>query len=300
MKIIVGLFTILISLSVFADSGETRSFLYDGSQSTVEMLLRGEKTHTEYRYERRQTTCSRREVMGHRTVCTGGGRSGPGRPAPRTCRTVPVYRTVYYPCTQTVTIPYEVKDYDVEARVVVDVNKLSDNLQSVEEIKVRLMGDSLSIDVHGSKKFIAVLRSREVQNSMSGAVKYLDASFGVDLVPAAPVLNSLEVSHIYFEDNKITFKLGKETRGRFLGFSLNIMKRPILGSNTVLFDRELSSVEYSIDGDLVTIDLSNTGVELRGGRYGITPRVFFNHAGKVLNRDQFNSLEASGTLILKN
>jgi hypothetical protein len=302
MNFLLGLVTLALSMGAFADRGETKRFLFDGSESTVELLLRGEETHTEYRYETRHTTCYRNEVVGYRTVCTGGGMPGPGprpRPMPRTCRSVPVYRNVAYPCTQTVTIPYEVKDYDVEARVFLDVKKLSENLDSVEEFKVTLMGEKLSIDVNGSKKFFAVLTDKKINQSMSGSVKFLDVNYSVDLVPAAPVIKALEVNQISFEDDKVTFKLGKETLGKNLGFALNVTKRPIFGSNTELLDRELSPVEYSISGDVVTIDLSNMGFKVKNGRYGITPKVFFKHNGPILNREQFGELEVSSTLILK-
>jgi hypothetical protein len=303
MKLLASVFALSLSFASLADSGETRSFIYDGSQDAVELLLRGEETHTEYRYEQRRSTCYRTEVVGYRTVCTGGGYApGPGRrphPVPRHCRSEPVYAQVPYSCMQTVTIPYEVKDFDVEAKVLVDVKKLNNELESVEEIKVSLMGEKLSLVVNGSKKFFAILKNRNVRASINGSVKFLDALYSIELIPAAPVVNALDVNDISFDKDKVTFKLAKATQGKHLGFALNVTKRPILGSNTELLDRELSSSEYSINGNEVTIDLSNMGFKVKNGRYGITPKVFFKHDGEILNRSQFEELQVSRTLILK-
>ena len=80
MKMLVGLLSLALSFASIASSGETKTFTYDGAQNSVELLLRGEKTHTEYRYETRTTVCYRTEIVGYRTVCTG---SGPGYPGPR-------------------------------------------------------------------------------------------------------------------------------------------------------------------------------------------------------------------------
>ena len=84
MKLVVGLLSLALSFSTLASSGESKSFTYDGSQDSVELILRGEKTHTEYRTETRTTTCYRTEIVGYRTICSGGGYPGPG-PRPYPC-----------------------------------------------------------------------------------------------------------------------------------------------------------------------------------------------------------------------
>ena len=109
MKMLVGLLSIALSFAAIASSGETKTFTYDGTQNSIELLLKGDKTHTEYRYENRNTICYRTEIVGYRTVCSGGGYPGPGpRPGPRppqNCYSQPIYRNVSYPCVETVRIP---------------------------------------------------------------------------------------------------------------------------------------------------------------------------------------------------
>ncbi|HXH74424.1 MAG TPA: hypothetical protein VNJ08_05640 [Bacteriovoracaceae bacterium] len=110
--------------------------------------------------------------MGYRTVCTGGGPGpgprGPGRLPPSSCYRQPVYGQVAYSCIQTVTIPYEVKDYDVDARVIVDVTKLAPDVRSVETLKVTLLGDELTLHVNGSKKFFVMLIKQDIRGTMNG------------------------------------------------------------------------------------------------------------------------------------
>jgi len=286
----------------FADNGESRRFLYDGSQSNFEMLLRGEETHTEYRNEQRNTTCYRTVIVGHSRVCHPMPNPGPGRrpvPGPRNCQVIPIYRQVAYPCVETVSVPYEVKDFDVEAKVVINIKKLNPEIQSVEDLKVSLSGVKVSVDFNGSKKFFAILKDRKVKTELRGSVKLVDTVYDIDLLETAPVLDALDVKDISVEDSKIQFNLGKETNGNGLGFGLNVTKRPIFGRNTVLIDRELAPVEYSIAGDVVTFDLATIGVDVRGGRFGVTPKVFFKYADRILNKHQFEELEVSKTLILK-
>ena len=304
MKLFVGLLSLALSFVSVASTGETKTFTFDGTQNSVELLLRGEKTHTEYRYEQRTTTCYRTEIVGYRTICTGGY-PGPGprpRPTPgRTCYREPIYRQVAYPCTQTIQIPYEVKDYDVDARVLFDVKNLSTAMTPGEKFVVTLHGDSLSVQAVGSKKFFIMLKKQDLRESMSGAVKFMDAFYGVELIEAAPVLKALKMTNISIENDVLSFKLGEIVNRTNIGFSLNIVKKKI-GSDTVLFDRELDASEVAIStnsaGSAADVNVERLGVNLDGGKYGLTAKAFFKAAGTLMNKSQFGEeLETSRTLI---
>jgi hypothetical protein len=301
MKMLISFFTVVLSLSSTASTGETKTFVYDGSQNSIELILQGEKTHTEYRYEDRRSTCYSTTVVGYRTVCTGGYRPGPGRPgpAPRHCYQEPIYRRVSYPCTQTVRIPYEVKDYDVDARVIIDVTKLAEDVSSVETFKLSLMGDDLKLTVQGSKKFFIMLKKKDIRASMNGSVKSLDGLYAIELAEAAPVLAALDMKGLSYERGVLNFAIGEVSSTENVGFSLNVMRRPILGSNTVLFDRELTASEVEVNGSQTNVDLGQIGVNLSGGRFLLTPKVFFKATGTLLNASQFGDLEASRSLLLK-
>lgn len=306
MKMFVGLLSLVLSFASIASSGESKTFSFDGTQNSVELLLKGDKTHTEYRYETRTMTCYRTEVVGYRTVCTGGpgpGYPGPGpRPYPgRTCYRQPVYRQVAYPCTQTVQIPYEVKDYDVDARVLLDVKNLSAAVTPGEKFVVTLQGDSLSVQTIGSKKFFIMLKKQDVRSQINGSVKFIDAFYAVELIESAPVLSALKMTNISIEKDVLSFKLGQIENRANIGFSLNIVKKKI-GSDTVLFDRELDASEVMINtnstGSAADVNVEKLGVNLDGGKYGLTAKAFFKVEGTLMNQSQFaDELETSRTLI---
>lgn len=293
MKMLTALVMLVLSMSVFASS-ETKTFFYDGSQDSIDMILRAEKTHTEYRYEQRRTICYRQDVF-YTTHCT----SGPN--GQRHCRTVPHYRTVSYPCIETVRVGYEVKDYDVEANVSLDVAK--QGLPAGETFRVTLDGDSISLSAVGSKKFFVLLKKQNVQSQMTGSVKLIDATYSAELVEAAPILNALSLTNISVKDSVLSFKMGPVAVRDLIGFHLLVKKAPVLGSDTVLFDRELASNEIQLNaqgaGSVADVNIQRLGVELKSGRHTLTATAFFKHTGSILNASQFEATEASRTLILK-
>src|SRR5690606_26074845 len=138
------------------------------------------------------------------------GPRGPRYPGPGrgNCYSTPVYRQVAYSCTQTVRTPYQVKDYDVDARVIIDVTKVSPEATPGEVFKVTLNCDSLSFHVSCSKKFYVVKKLQDVRSNMRGNIKMIDAVLAAELVEVAPVLKALEVSNITMRDSVLSFKTG--------------------------------------------------------------------------------------------
>lgn len=295
MKLLSALFMLILSISAMASS-QTKTFFYDGSQDSAMMSLRAEKTHTEYRYEQRRTICYRQETY-YETRCYPGPQNRP------ICQTIPVTRTVSYPCWQTVSIPYEVKDYDVEATVNLSVAKLTEGQTAGETLKVTLDGDRLYVSANGSKKYFVMLTKKDISSQMSGSVKFIDATYGVELVEAAPIVKALEMTNIALHNKVLSFKMGPMAVRDHLGFSLDIKKNPILGSSTTLFERELTVNEIMINSQESSSDaqvnIQQLGVEMGGGRHTLTAKVFFKHAGELLNDKQFERTEASRTLIYK-
>lgn len=317
MKMVLGLFSLALSFSALSSTVDTKTFTYDGSVNSVELLLKTEKTHTEYRVEQRQSTCYRQEIFGRRTVCTGGGYYGPGpgfpgpgrRPYPgpgpvRSCWTEPMYRTVPYSCIQTVSIPYEVKDYDVDARVIVDVTKVSPEATTGETFKVTLNGDLLTFDVVGSKKFFIVKNKVSNRSSMNGSVKMIDALLAAELIEAAPVLKAIKMTDISVEDGTLNFNIGPVASMDNLGFSLKVVKVKTFGSDTTLLDRELAASEIEVKASSegsssAGVNVSKLGVELSNGKFSLTAKAYAKFNGNLMNSSQFEDLTASRTLIYK-
>lgn len=292
MKLFSAIVMLVLATSSFASS-QTKTFFYDGTQDSVSMSLRAEKTHTEYRYEQRPSICYRQEVH-YEVRCHG---------RPMSCYQVPVYRTISYPCMETVRVSYEVWDYDVEANVDLKIAKLPAALPVGETIKVTLSGDRLSLSANGSKNFFILSQETAMASQMNGSVKFIDASYALNLVEAAPVVKALEMTDISLKNSVLNFKMGPVEVRDLIGFSLEVKKSPILGTDTVLFNRELKSSEIMIASEAesasANINIKDLGVNLIGGRYTLTAKTFFKHEGTLINKDQFEQVEASRTLIYK-
>jgi hypothetical protein len=316
MKLFISFFLVMSSFTTIASTIDTKTFVYDGSQSTVELVLRTDKTHTEYKVEEVLSTCYRSQVSGYRSICTGtsigGYGSGPYYPGPhrrqytspyafsRQCYSEPIYRQVPYSCTQTSRLPYPVKDYDVEARVIVDVTKVSTEMTTGETIKVALEGENLVFTASGSKKFFIIKKKQDERSSMNGSIKQIDALLAVELIEAAPVLNAIKVTNIALENSVLNFRVGSAESLANIGFGLKIVKVKFLGSDTVMLNRNLSLADVYVQDSEASVNLSKLGVELTGGKYNLTATTFAKFDGSLMNETQFDDLTASRTLIYKN
>lgn len=315
MKIFLGVIALICALSAFASTGESRTFIYDGSLDSTELLLKGEKTHTEYRVEDVPSTCYRREVVGYTTVCRGGhygpyprpypypGPHYPGPyPYPQGCYQSPIYREIPYSCVRTVRTPFEVKDFDVDARVNLTVTRNGEALPK-EKFTVSLKGDVLTLLMSGSRRFVGVLKTEVVNERMAGSVKIIDANYAIDLVDAEELSAAIKLRRISMNRGVVNLSAGRMADRGDLTLALTVVKKKALGRDEVLLNRTLARGEFEAqpeDGVATNIDVDTTklGLDLKNGKFSITARLFF--AGKVLNRIELPALEATRTLIYKN
>ena len=314
MKRLFSLFLFALTFSVLGSSIDSKTFVYDGSVKSIELLLRSEKSHIEYRSEQRESICYRQDIVGFRTVCGGGfgsnypysGYGNPYHPIANTgCWSEPNYRIVPYTCMQYASIPYEVKDFDVEAKVNLDVTKFSQEATPGEVFKVVLYGDKLTVDVKGSGKFFIVKNKQELNSTVNGSVIMLDSNLMVELVEAAPVFGSLKMSAISIQNGLLDLDLDIENVDGLqnVGISLKIVKNKNFDSGAVLFDRELLASEIQINsnpqGSKASINLSKLGLKLSSGKFNITAKVSAKFNGDLMNSSQFEELSSSRTLIYK-
>src|SRR5690349_17568073 len=68
-NIFVALLLLSVALQVPANSGQTETFVFNGSQSTKQLTLRGEKSHVEYETTSVASTCYRSVIAGYHTEC---------------------------------------------------------------------------------------------------------------------------------------------------------------------------------------------------------------------------------------
>lgn len=321
MRYLAVLLFISIADYSWSAAKDEKTFLYDGSRDSVELILKTEKYHTEYRVEEVPATCTRKEVAGYRSVCTGsnypgGYYPGPYHPAPhfpgrrhypvpytRTCYTEPYYRYVPYACTDTSRLPYQVKDFDVETRAIVDVTNLSQVANPNEKFEVSVVGDEPAFRVVGSKKFFVIKKKQDIRSTMVGSVKMIDALYVAELVEAAPILSALKMTNIAIVDSALKFKLGTVADTKNLSFKLTIVKERFLGSDKTILERELLASEVDVQNlggeSEASVDLNKLGVKLEDGKFSITAKVSPKFDGSLMNLSQFSDLDASRTLIYK-
>lgn len=297
-KLMLASFGLALSFASFASS--TTSFFYDGSTPSFSDVLNGEETHTEYRTETQQSTCYRNEIAGYRTVCTGGyygggyygprgprgGYYGPGFGYGRSCFNEPYYRTVAYSCTQSVQVPYTVKDFDLVANINVNVINSTDK-EAAETISVNLEKNGLvSLKAVGSKNFLVILKNKKEEVQTSGSVKTITGTYNVELVDAA-ALKALDVKDLSASFTGVTFKYAATDKNSLVATSLKIEKRRFLAKKKNLFDRELSKQEVSSNGSESDVKFANIGLDLKKGKYVFTLKTEIKTEGKLLNAAQF-------------
>jgi hypothetical protein len=291
----------------FASDGETREIVFTGANNSEMVTLQGEETHTEYRTETRVSTCYRTEVVGYRTVCTGGGYPGPRPypyPGPRNCYRQPIYRQLPYTCYQQVQVPYEVHDFDTVANVQINFGALPEGINANETIKLVLDGSLLTISAEGSKNLILELNKEDVKTSVNGNVKTIDANYEIGLTNAGLILSALSDMNASINYNVLTYDLGTLGKGLNIGHNLKILKvRPLL-SDIIMFDRDLNSSELAVtargERTEYVVDFKKIGTELYNGKFSVNIKSYYKAKGKVLNTADFgDNLEATKTIIYK-
>jgi hypothetical protein len=299
----ISLLAFLFSLSVFADTSDQKSFVYDGSFETLEVFLRSEKSHTEYRVENRPSTCYRPQIVGHRSICVGEGRrSGPNPrpfPAPRQCWSEPVIRTVPYSCIRPVNVEYQVKDYDVYAQVFVDIKNLSPQINPQETIFINLRGEILSVEAKGSKKFFILKNRFELSERRFRKTKEIRGRLDLALVDASPYVGALNISELRFNNGELSFRGQNWIHG--IGFKLKVEKLRFLASNKLIFERDLLSHEVTStqrgEGVEHSLNLAQIAPSLGEGKYKINLVSFLQFNTPVINAEQF--LDESKNISIK-
>lgn len=303
--------TILFAICfVFEATANSKIFTYDGTQNSVELLLSSQKNHTESRKEERQTICSERQQIGIENKCTDVVKKDPFTGAISItvqCGPTPIYSDVKFPCTKVVDVPYDVKDYDVEAKVTVNVVNLSSEVSQGEEIRVNLKGDVIELQtMKTSKKFFIVNKNQVIKESMNGSVKSINAEYTLELVQAAPVLLALKQSGLKVENSALTLPLGAPGVALNLDIALKVVKKKrVFGSDKTLIDRALNNSEITTTNSgaesAINVDLGKLGVDVSSGTLEITTQISAKLGGTLLNAKNFPAeLKASQTISIKN
>ena len=306
MKSLFAIVLLCLSVgTVSASSGESSLFVIDGTQNATQVLLRGDKTHTEYYTEEYQTTCSREVYDGTRQVCrtvrTGHRcRQGTNDCEPtygEECSSEPSYRTEYYSCTQTRTMSREVYDYPTEAVVNVKVAQIPVGMSAKENVTIKLHGESMTLSAKGSKAFIIEITKHHVVKSIEGNVRRSVYDIELGLTPAAPVIAALSVKNMKVKQNAIDYDMGKVTPELKIAHRLRLAKRGFLGGEDTFFNQELPATVLkqteTANGSHFRVELKDVGQKLADGKFGVELTAFYKATEHgVINASDFKSLES--------
>lgn len=297
---IIGL--VMSPLIAFADSGESKSFIFQG-QRQERLVLRGEMSHTEYRTEYYEGTCYSRELSHYETRCRtvservcdfyaeqlvpgpsnpkpGGPGGDPGRPAPyeprpepgpschteyrEECHEEPVYVNEPYSCTKSRQIPYTVKDGDALNHVQINFGDVPAGLALQDTVTVQSSGTQITVNIQSNGQ--ALYKVTQSQ-SQSGTGSLVETNTVVDVaILSIDSINSAVangMTDLTLTSSGISFVIGKVHLPEFLLANLKIKKSVFLGSKT-LFDGDLQPKQ------MVLTDLGDkTKVEIKAETLGL-------------------------------
>ena len=275
---------VMSPLFAFADSGESKSFVFQG-QRQERLVLRGELSHTEYRTEYYEGTCYNREFSHYETRCRtvservcdfyteqlvpgpsnpkpGGPGGDPGRPDPYeprpdpgpSCRTEyreecheePIYRDVPYSCTKSRQIPFTVKDGDALNNVQINFGEIPAGLVLQDTVTVQSSGANISMNVQSNGQALYKITQ---QQSKSGTANLIETNTVIDVaILSVNAVNSAVtngMTDLTLSSTGISFVIGKVHLPEFLLANLKIKKSVFLGSKT-LFDGDLQPDQMTL------------------------------------------------------
>lgn len=259
MKFLLSLLFI-ISSSVFANSVDTQRFTYTGQNNFEEVNLSTDVTRTEYRTERVRSTCYRRTVRRQcRRVCNSN------RQCRRVCRNVVVTRP--YACWINRRVAVQVFDYENISNITFNFQNNDSNSNINERFTVTQRGSDYKVNVDGSGTYLVRLRKVRENIRRENRVRYVTAEYDVQLTNVAlgtKVLGS-GLTGVKLSRNVLSFNVGSGFNVDDFTLDLKLYRNRRLGSDVLLFDRDVRSIARLDDNGFittVTIDLNKLGVNV--------------------------------------
>lgn len=287
----------LLSLSAFADTVDMQSFYFNGSSQNADLLLNTEKTRTEYRQVRVPATCYRTEYRrvcdrrppqcrticqnGRcRRVCSGGGGTY--------CRTIPV--NVPYSCTRYEQRAYEVHDYYVETRALLNFDLDGVDAGAAETFKVRVDGERAGINVEASNNYAVLLKSQSRnERRTSSDLKEVEMNYNISFVKTKKINETLGngIQNVSLRNGILSFSVGKGFNTQDFIQNIKVYRNRTFGSDILLFDRNLTSNEMDVNtngnSSEIVIDLTRLGIQVPSKTRVIMNTSFNLEGAKLLN-----------------
>lgn len=331
------IFAALTALSLTA-AAQTQHITLDGNQNQLQAQLNGSVTRTEYRTEYRETTCSREVHDGYDQVCrwepgeticrtVGGGQNcgltPTGRvchdlpshrechtePSRNVCHSEPRYRTEYYSCTKSVSVPYLVKLYDVQNNVVVHVANSANLPAGLQEVlALSLSNEAVSLSslrTTGKVLISAVQSSQELSNN--GQLKVIQTTVNVSMIDRLAAVGPFigGISEITGDINTLQITTGPITDLSAIRIELIAKRNRFLASDKVVIQKVLTAddMELITQGQrtLIKINFNKLGApdKLAGKNSKIELNISTNVAVQNLVNKQDMPSETSVTKKVK-
>ena len=247
---------ILFSSNSFSAQSK-KSFIYQGSRSTVDFELESEKTHIEYRREYREQICYRPVYVGHRPYCYTRvvnycSRDIYGRPYCRPvrrqfCESRPYYENQAYRCTKPTTVPVEVKDFDVLGKFTVNFSEVPDDITPNETFEMTLNAMNFNLEGQSGQELL-IYQEVSSDISESDSLKEMDIVYNLSFKEmekiVAPVTNG--INEMRLEGRALKFNLGKIDESTPIKVHLAVV-HPSRRGNYIVFNRELNDFEFTLE-----------------------------------------------------
>lgn len=313
MKNLLLVLTMMFSSIAFADSTDTQFVLVDGSRSVEELVLNTEKTRTEYRTVRVPSTCYRvenrrrctrqpqrcRQVCDRnnrcRRVCSGGGQ--------QVCRNVQT--RVPYRCMRSETRLYEVHDYYVDTRAIMNFDLSDVSGGASEKFSVTMRGERDGLSVRGSKNYALLLDGKNRTETRRAGVKNVELTYDVRLVKAKRIVQTLGegIQNVSLRNGILKFTVGKGFNTSEFTQNIKVYRSRRVLTDVLLFDRDLvdSEMQVHVNGNRseVTIDLASLGIQLPSKTRVIMNTSYNIGGAKLLNSNEIKTSASANWIFSK-
>lgn len=246
-----------------ASTKDIKQFVFVGDKVEDSFVLNAQKTHTEYRTDVITTTCYREEFAGYHQVCRTDYRTECHQE--RRCRIVhnvrecwyenvcrqypythcyqePYYYTVPYTCQKTVQVPFEVKDFDVQAKVRVNYGALPEGLKLSETFSLELVGDQLVLKTLKEKSNALIFVDKQVSEFLAGGLKTIEATYTLEFVALDAIAKPLTTKPSGFavsNNENFSFVTGAIKNPEFFTMHFVMKKAKFLASDDTVVNVEL-------------------------------------------------------------
>lgn len=193
------------------------------------------------------------------------------RPKPRrpVCHDEPIYTSVAYSCSTTVSVPYEVFDHQSVANINVKMTEAptSKPQSAICGINFNLTGDVLTA-ANTCTDYLAVanptLEDHGYVKNYNYAIKLFDAQSVL-----SPLAGNLQAMHI--EGDDLVVKTGNLANATNFNLRLSVIRKRFFKRNDLLIDRALSPKEFSYQAiddrtGYVHINFNKIAVELKSSK----------------------------------